>query len=200
MMARAGVLLACILLLPWPAGAQGIGDTAAREKERRSKEAQAGGNKAAEPATYTNDDLPGSKAPAKKEEGQGTASQAQPAAGTPAEPSSPGPLAERAAAEKEYQDKVDAAQKDVDELEAKVRDLQASLNPMSSTYIYGRTGGADANDEMRVRNELQGTEARLARRSRRRRTTSRSSSWAAGRRARPTQVHPSASTPPWPTS
>ncbi|HVO12161.1 MAG TPA: hypothetical protein VMX54_15580 [Vicinamibacteria bacterium] len=155
-MPRAVFLFACVLLLPWPAGAQGLGDAAAREKERRSREAQAG--KKAEPATYTNDDLP-NQAPAKKQDGQ-----QPPAAGqAPApEPSSPGPLAQRAAAEQEYQDKVDAAQKEVDALDARLKRLQASLNPMSPTYIYGGTGGATANDEMRVRNEMRDTETQLA--------------------------------------
>jgi len=160
MMARVVLLFACALLLPWPAGAQGIGDAAAHEKERRSKEAQAGGKKA-EPATYTNDDLPGSKSPTKKEEGQ----QAAPAGtnqATPAtESSSPGPLAQRAAAEREYQDKVDAAQKDVDTLEARLKELQASLNPMSPTYVYGGTVGGTANGEMRVQKEMRDTEAQL---------------------------------------
>jgi len=160
MMARAGLLVACVLALPWPVAAQGLGDAAAREKERRTKEAQAGGKKA-EPTSYTNDDLPGSKEPSKKEEGKEAAPAARPSRERPAEESSPGPLAERAAAEREYEGKVDAAQKEMDALDARVRDLQAKLNPMSTTYIYGATG-AVAEDELRVRNELRDTEARLA--------------------------------------
>ncbi len=157
MSARTGVLLACLVVLPWPAGAQGLGDAAAREKERRAKEAH---DKTSRPA-YTDDDLPSGKAAAKKGEEPPATSPAPSGSEPAAEPSSSGPLSERAAAEKPYADAVAAAQQRVDALEGRTRELQAMLNPMSSTFIYGGAGGATANDEMRVRNELRDAETQL---------------------------------------
>ena len=158
MRARATVLFAFLALLPWPAGAQGIGDAAAREKARRAKE---NAGRSAEPPSYGNEDLRSGK-PEGKKEGDAAAPQAAgstaPAESTP-EPRSP--QAELKAAEQPYLDAVAAAQKQLDALEARLKELQAMLNPMSSTYIYGGRGGAIANDEIRVRNELRDTEAQI---------------------------------------
>ncbi len=159
MTARAGVLLACLALLPWPVAAQGIGDAAAKEKDRRAKEAQGtqGQGKAAQPQTFTNDDLPSGKDPAAKDEQAG----APPAAPTPlSEPK--GAQSDRAASERAYTDAVAAAQRKVDALGKRLNDLQAMLNPMSSTYIYGGATGGTANDEIRVRNEIRDVEGQLA--------------------------------------
>jgi len=45
--------------------------------------------------------------------------------------------------------------------EAQVRELSDKLNPMSVSYIYGAGGSNDANEELRVREELRQAESGL---------------------------------------
>jgi hypothetical protein len=147
---RVAFLLA--LLLPAGASAQGLGDTAARERAKRQAAT------APAPArSFTNEDLekgrpPGQAAPA------GDATPA-PAAEAPL-PEPPEP--DRVTQEKPYMDALMAARAAVAAAEARVRELQDRLNPMSINFVFGAaTSGDQTGEAARVREELQQAEARL---------------------------------------
>ena len=155
---RAARSLAAALLLVVPVAlvsAQGLGDVAARERAKRQKQAAgtAGAGK-----SFSNDDLeqggsPDSKqksttpTPASSGEGSSTASESSSESSRRREPSEPAESPKESAT---------AA------LEARVKALQDKLNPMSGSFIYGATGSGDANEELRVRSELQQAETELA--------------------------------------
>jgi flagellar biosynthesis chaperone FliJ len=67
---------------------------------------------------------------------------------------------------KPLEDTVARNQARVNALEASVEELQQRLNPMSTTYVYGGTGGpvggTQSSEEMRVRNQLAAAEQQLA--------------------------------------
>jgi hypothetical protein len=173
MIARICLLIGCAALVSGPARGQGLGDAAAREKARRQKQPSA----QAVP-TYTNDNLPApatasaapaGTAPAKASGGTPSAKAAgssatttpPAAAETPAVTTTPSPN-ERAIAEQAYVDAIAAAQRRLTALEAHITELQAQLNPMSSTYVYGGAGSNRADDEIRIRTELRDSDAQLA--------------------------------------
>jgi hypothetical protein len=151
---RTATLLGLLaLFLPGLAVAQGLGDLAAREKARREKQ-----ETAKKAPVLTNEDLdkgrPAGAAPA----GEGaSASMSEGGGDSPASP----PLEDRLAAERPYLDAVQAARGRVAELESRIQALQAKLNPMSSSFIYGSTGSNSANEEAQVRSELQQAESEL---------------------------------------
>jgi hypothetical protein len=159
------ILFALVALaLPGAATGQGLGDAAAHEKAKREAAKKAGESK-----VFTNEDL---------HEGQ----PATPAA-TPATPSSenarPGearresdPDAEdrRAgetdsrAQEQQYLEALAAAQSRVTDLEGRIKELQARLNPMSTTYVYGDfngLGGDKFAEENQVKADLAQAEGDL---------------------------------------
>ncbi len=132
--------------------AQGIGDTAAREKAKRAQSKKTA-------KAFTNDDLEAGRPPGqKKEEGEG---QTAPQAASEPEILQPMRDDSRGEAERAYLDAVRAAEAEVKSVEDRIRELSGKLNPMSLSYIYGSGGSNDANEELRVRDELRQAEAQL---------------------------------------
>lgn len=153
------ILVLGALALPAEAAAQGLGDTAARERDRRAKKAAA---QKKEPApVFTNDDL--GEGPDASASGKGNAA----GAATPAVPSESPPQrrsddrGERPSQEQPYVNAVNAAQNHVNGVETRIRQLGDKLNPMSGSFIYGPTGSNNANEEAQVRAELTRAEAEL---------------------------------------
>jgi hypothetical protein len=142
--------------------AQGLGDAAARERQKRQAQ-----QKAKEPSrVYGNEDLPQHE-PEKGDKTKGTTRAAEPQpAETPSGESDASDAASVLAARRsritEAEATVAAAKADVDRIEARIRQLQDMLNPMSPSYIYGSTSSGDmAGAEARARSELQQAEVRL---------------------------------------
>jgi hypothetical protein len=141
--------------------AQGLGDAAARERQKR--EAQ----KTKAPArVYDDQDLP-KQEPDKA--GQSKDAAPAPAATAPSGEGAGGAddagsvLAAKKQRIADAESAVQAAQADVDRIEARVRELQDMLNPMSPAYIYGSASSGDmAGAEARAREELSQSETRLA--------------------------------------
>jgi hypothetical protein len=154
------LLALLVLLVPGLVLAQGLGDVAARERQKR----EAAGHRE-KPRVLSNDDL------RKSEPGNASPSAAAPAPDTAApdansslgsdrvdrgneEAAAPTPLAQAQAA-------VDAARAAVVAAEERVKALGDKLNPMSGSFIYGATGSNDANEELRVRAEMREADAQL---------------------------------------
>ncbi len=142
--------------------AQGLGDAAARERQKRQAQ-----QKAKEPSrVYGNEDLPQHE-PEKGDKTKGTTKAAEPAPAPAPSGESDGSdaasvLAARRTRVTEAEAAVTSAKAEVDRLEARIRELQNMLNPMSGTYLYGsRASGDLASEEARVRDELRQSEARL---------------------------------------
>lgn len=139
--------------------AQGLGDTAARERAKRAAKTQA----KKEPAkSFTNEDLEEGRPPgAKPETGSTQAAAAPQAAPQQEEQEAPSPAEDRLAQERIYLDAITAAQQGMTAAETRVRQLSDKLNPMSLSYIYGAGGSNDASEELRVREELREAESEL---------------------------------------
>jgi hypothetical protein len=142
------------IALPGSGAAQGLGDAAARERARREKEQQA--KKA---PVLTNEDLekgrPPGAAPAAAEAASSTAAESEEA------PRGSPPLEDRLAAERPYLDALKEAQTRVSQLESRIQELGAKLNPMSGSFIYGATGSNSASEEAEVRAQLRQAESEL---------------------------------------
>jgi hypothetical protein len=148
---RIAVLGLLAVALPALGAAQGLGDVAVREKAKRAKQAKA------EPKVFTNQDLDAGRPPSTP--GSGNAGAAAEAA---SEPSPPEPAADdRMAQERPLLDAITSAQTNVSSIEARIKELGDKLNPMSGSFIYGATGSNDANEELRVRDEMRQAEAQL---------------------------------------
>lgn len=152
------------LLLAASASAQGIGDTAARERAKR--EAQKRQAKSDPAKVFTNDDLAEGRPPGQKtDESAAPASSAglsedQPqGASSPAQPLPGGE--DPVSREKPLLDAISSAQARVTSAQTKVQQLADKLNPMSVSYIYGAGGSNDANEELRVRQEMRDAESEL---------------------------------------
>jgi hypothetical protein len=144
-------LVACGLAAE--AGAQGLGDTAAKERRRRAEAAK----KASGAKVFTNDDLDAGRPP-------GSKPSPAPEAGAPVRQEDPPPAPSeptRQEQEGPFLDAIRAAEAEVAGAEAAVRELQAKLNPMSTSYIYGPSGSNDANEELRVREQIRQAEGQL---------------------------------------
>lgn len=163
---RTAVALGVVLLaLPAVASAQGLGDAAARERAKREA-------KKAEAKVFTNEDLEqGRPAGTPSAGGEGSPSVAPPPSSA-APPSTEGSdtgsddsssEADRRAEEQRYLDGLREAQSRLAQLEGRIRELQAKLNPMSTTFIYGdfNVSGDKAAEEAQVRAELAQSEADL---------------------------------------
>ncbi len=154
------LLLALVaLLVPGLVLAQGLGDLAARERQKR----EAAGQRE-KPRVLTNDDL------RKNEPGNASPSAAAPGPDATAEAGSsrrgdPDRRGNEDAAQtalEQAQAAVDAARAAVVAAEERVKALGDKLNPMSPSFIYGTTQGGDAvGEEMRTRDELRQAEAQL---------------------------------------
>jgi hypothetical protein len=142
------------LVLPGLAAAQGLGDAAARERAKRAKQ-----EAAKKAPVLTNEDLEKGRPPAAARPGGEGASSAAEGGGDYRE--SP-PLEDRLAPERPYLDAIMAAQTRVSQVESRIQELGAKLNPMSGSYIYGATGSNSANEEAEVREQLGQAEAELA--------------------------------------
>lgn len=149
-------LLLVVLLSPALASAQGLGDAARRERQKRVTEPSK-----QDPRIYDNDDLNAGK-PATKP--------GEPAAAAPSTPPAPAPDEPSAddAREAQMLERVAAAEKRLAEAEvsletakARVQQLKDKLNPMSPSFVLGAAsaGMAAPGAEMRVREELQQAEA-----------------------------------------
>jgi hypothetical protein len=165
---RTGLALAALgLALPVWSSAQGLGDTAAKQRAARERARQEeAARKAEPPKVFTNDDLVAGRPPGQA----GEASAPGEASGAAAEGSS-NPVVPAAEAGDEATlpsqrlraelDAVSSAKTRVATLEARVRELGAKLNPMSTEFIYGSSGSGSAGEEAEVRAELQQTEVEL---------------------------------------
>ncbi|HKZ33320.1 MAG TPA: hypothetical protein VJ648_13305 [Vicinamibacteria bacterium] len=138
-----------------PLAAQGLGDTAAREREKRAAQAKAKQDAA---KVFTNEDLDKGRPPGAKAESGSTDAQPSPATEgrTPPEPPE-----DRLADERPFLDAIIAARAEVTRAEGQIRELSGKLNPMSLSYIYGSGGSNDANEELRVREQLRQAESDL---------------------------------------
>jgi hypothetical protein len=171
-MMPARVLMAMLLVgLPAAVTAQGLGDAAKTERARRARQDSAGG----EPATVlTNEDLKrGSASPG---DGAKAAQAGSPAANVATRPApapgpaptpvvvneGPTPLEERRAREQQFEAAIAAARVRVQQVQARLEELQAKLNPMSTAFIFGPMGSNNTNEELSTRAELQQGPARLA--------------------------------------
>ena len=164
-LATRSLLVALVLALPGLALAQGLGDAAAREKQKRQTTP-----KSKTTRVITNDDLRKDE-PDKKAEGQG----ASPAQESGSAPSPSNSQAEResrshtASESDSRQQAIDQAQAQVESArsaviaaEARVKELGDKLNPMSPSFIYGQAQSGDAaGEEMRTREALRAAEAEL---------------------------------------
>ncbi len=159
-MRRGPFLICALLLVPGLATAQGIGDVAKREREKRKT------TPAKEPYVYDNQDLRKEEPP---KTGQGKAAEAssqEPAESVPQVEAVPdsGPSefdmarARTAEAEKQLAD----AEAGLAALQARIKGLQDKLNPMSPSFVYGQPNAADPRaEEARTRDDLSKAEAEL---------------------------------------
>lgn len=145
--------------LATPALAQGLGDTAARERARRAAQAKKQAKEKEPERSFTNADLEAGR-PAGYKPSSDSSSDTQ----ASSEGSSDAPAAppeDRLAEERPFLDAIIAAKTEVTSAEARVKELSDKLNPMSLSYIYGSGGSNDANEELRVRAELSQAERDL---------------------------------------
>jgi hypothetical protein len=153
----AGVALLA-LTLPGSGLAQGLGDTAARERTKRS---QAG--KKAEARVYTDGDLVEGRPPVLKDAGGSSPSgpKAESTGSTQSESPSAPPEPLPSELLRPYLDALTNAKTRVAEIEAQINALSAKLNPMSGSFIYGAQGSNSANEEAQVRAQLSQMEVAL---------------------------------------
>jgi ABC-type Fe3+-hydroxamate transport system substrate-binding protein len=154
------ILLLCVpllLLLPGPAGAQGLGDAARRERQKR----QTVPPKTEEPRVFDNDDLNAGKPPKKEGEGEAAPDAAAPPAASSEQPS------DEDVQKAVDRERVAQAEKAVAEAaarlataQARVQELKDKLNPMSPSFVFGaaNAGMAAPGADMRIREELQQAE------------------------------------------
>jgi hypothetical protein len=166
MMANRALMAALALLaLPVLASAQGLGDAAKSERDRRAK----AGQPTQEPGkVYSNEDLNKGRPPADSKDGAQTQSQPpsassgnQPALETSVEPSATELIEQKANREKEFEAAIDAARARVAEIEKHMNELAARLDVRSTTFVHGAGGSLDVNEEARIRAELAEQPARL---------------------------------------
>jgi hypothetical protein len=165
---NAAVLTAAALVVGSIASAQGIGDAAAREKEKRKTATPAG-----KPAkVFTESDLGGASAVASAPPAPSATPGAPAAAGAEGKPADPKakPKTEaelEAEAEKERQKaiddwrtKLDEARKQEQQYRELVDRIQLDLNDTSSLYSPGRTRRMETLEEAKTK--LTGAQARVA--------------------------------------
>jgi uncharacterized protein YukE len=184
---RRPLVLALGLLVAWPCfgAAQGLGDAAAREKQKRAKEAASG--KTAPAKVLTDADLAEGRPPGQTSSpAAAVASAPQGALSTEAPPST---VVDSDPRLRPYLDAVTRGQARVEELEARVRTLGAKINPMSTSFIYGATGSNSANEEAQVREGLRQAERELGE-ARRTLNTANEALASAGRGQSPAPAEP----------
>lgn len=149
---RAFLVALTALALAAGASAQGIGDVAAREREKR----KAAGTPA-EKRSFDNVDL---------EQGRPAGTKSDAPASKPAaaeEPAAGGsPDDAQRARVRAAEESVQAAEKEVARLEGRQQEIQDMLNPMSVKYVFGQARSMDATaEEQRLKDELAGLPARI---------------------------------------
>ena len=162
---RRSLLVLIVVSVPGFVCAQGLGDVAAKEKQKRQ----------AAPKTktrvITNDDLKTDEASKGKSETTSGASPATEPTPTPSgyQAQREGPRSGEGEADSQQQAvaqaqaQVDGARSAVVAAEARVKELGDKLNPMSPSFIYAQNHTADAaGEEIRTREALKGAEAQLA--------------------------------------
>ena len=160
------LLVTVVLARPGLALAQGLGDAAAREKQKRQT------TKSKTTRVITNDDLRKDE-PDKKAEGQGASPAQEPGSSAASSSSSQAERESRSHTASESdsrQQAIDQAQAQVESArsaviaaEARVKELGDKLNPMSPSFIYGQAQTGDAaGEEMRTREALRAADAELA--------------------------------------
>jgi hypothetical protein len=156
---KPALVLSLGLLLAWPClgAAQGLGDVATREKQKRA--AQAASGKTTPAKVLTDADLNEGRPPG--ETSSPASAAAAPSEGRLSTEAPPSTVVDTNAQLRPYLDAVTSAQARVEQLEAQVRSLGAKLNPMSSSFIYGATGSNSATEEAQVRAGLGQAEAGL---------------------------------------
>ena len=165
MSARQAAFAVTLLALGIPglAVAQGLGETAAQERERRERESR--GKAKQETPVYTNHDLDAIRPPEAESNEEDDEAEGASAASPRREESSPRPSARvrgRDDADRRRRDEVSRAQTQVDRIEAQIRELNGRLNPMSRDYVYGEASNVDAaNEEIRIRQQLSELEDEL---------------------------------------
>jgi hypothetical protein len=159
------LLVALVIALPGLAFAQGLGDAAAREKQKRQ-----GAPKSKTTRVITNDDLRKDEPDKKPDTGQGASPALESGSSSSsyqAERESRSNTASESDARQQALDQaqaqVDSARSAVVAAEARVKELGDKLNPMSPSFIYGQAQTGDAaGEEMRTREALRAAEAELA--------------------------------------
>jgi hypothetical protein len=157
---RVAVALGLVVLSGVTAGsAQGLGDSAARERERRTKQGEA---KKTAPS-FSNADLDKGHPPSTNGEKASTPTASESPASSPGRRSGEmsEPVDAHADSERPFRDAVSEAQSRVASVEARIKELGDKLNPMSGSFIYGPTGSNSANEEAQVREQLRQAEAEL---------------------------------------
>jgi hypothetical protein len=162
-LATRSLLVALVLALPGLALAQGLGDAAAREKQKRQTTP-----KSKTTRVITNDDLRKDE-PDKKAEGQGASPAAESASSSSSSQAERESRSHTASESDSRQQAIDQAQAQVESArsaviaaEARVKELGDKLNPMSPSFIYGQAQTGDAaGEEMRTREALRAAEAEL---------------------------------------
>lgn len=155
MSARAiAVSMGLLLALPCLGAAQGLGDAATRERQKRAK---AAGGKEEPVRVITNEDLDRGRPP-----GGSEAAASSPSAAAVTEDVPPSTVVDRTSEVRPFVDAVASEQARIQSLEARIRELGGRLNPMSTTFIYGATGSNSPAEEAQVRESLTQSEAELA--------------------------------------
>lgn len=150
-----------LFCLPTALAAQGLGDHAAREKQRREAE------KKAEPASeyvYTQHDLeqyrPVDSDDDEDDEGDPDGDgEGATSANDEIDEELRRMRAQRVRGRNDpnraQRDEASRAQSEVDQIERRMRELNGKLNPMSRDYIYGEANtGSAANQELEIKQEL----------------------------------------------
>ncbi len=165
-------LVACALaLLGWPAAlaAQGLGDFADKERARRATETK--DEKADPRPVYTDHDLKAYRPAGSEDDEDDEDGQDREDRGSEDEDEDENEeqrLADRQRVRgrsdpnRAQRDETSQAQSRVDRMEARIRELNGKLNPMSRDYVYGQARSVDAaNEEIQIRQELSDLEGQL---------------------------------------
>jgi len=115
------VLRLAAVLLPIPLAAQGLGDTAARERQKREQESRDGAKKDAPKRVFTNEDLPVGGVPATPAHAPAAGSDAKDAASGDAEAAPAKPGGDAAAATAGTDDPIEKERRERQRLEAEWR-------------------------------------------------------------------------------
>ena len=161
-------LLACALaLLGWPAAlaAQGLGAFAARERARRATETN--DEKADPRPVYTDHDLKayrpaGSEDDEDDEDGQDREDGGSEDENEEQRRADRRRVRGRSDPNRAQRDAASQSQSRVDRMQARIRELNGKLNPISRDYVYGQAQSVDAaNEEIQIRQELSDLEGQL---------------------------------------